>query len=111
MIAKLLQRAGYRTLSVPSGDAAYETLLREQVNLLVSDAEMPGMDGFELIRRVRSHERLSALPAILMTSLDDDNDRQRGAELGVTGYIGKQSFDRSAFLAMVGQCLRQEVGR
>jgi two-component system chemotaxis sensor kinase CheA len=101
MVASVLERAGYRTLMAPDGEAASTILEHEAVDLVVSDVEMPALDGLGLTRRIRSSPVLAATPVILLTSLDSPEDRARGADAGANGYIFKRAFDPGAFLSMV----------
>lgn len=101
MVSSVLEGAGYRTLLAPDGEAAFALLSSEPVELVVSDVEMPVLDGLSLVRRIRASAQHAGLPVILLTSLGDAQDRGRGAEAGASGYLNKQSFDRAAFLEMV----------
>ncbi len=68
---------------------------------------MPGMDGFGFIAAVRADSQLSQIPALLVTSLDTPEHRQRGHAVGANGYIVKNEFDQTAFLAQVGELVRR----
>lgn len=103
MISSVLERAGYKTLLANDGEAALGVLASENVDLMVSDVEMPLLDGFGLVRRVRSTPKLSSLPVILMTSLDGPADRATGAEAGASAYIVKNTFEPTRFLSMVAE--------
>jgi len=102
MLVSLLERAGYRTLTAVDGEAAYSTLLSEKVDLLLTDFEMPNLDGLGLVRRLRaSGGSFARVPVILLTSRGEAEDRARGAEAGADAYLVKASFDPQAFLSMV----------
>jgi two-component system chemotaxis sensor kinase CheA len=101
MISSVLDRAGYRTLLAQDGANAYRILMQEKVDLVVSDVEMPVLDGFSLVRQIRGSPSLASLPVILVTSLGSGEDRARGAEAGADGYVVKKDFDPGAFLSMV----------
>ncbi len=111
MISSVLERAGYRTLTAPDGEAAYSIALREKVDLVVSDVEMPGLDGLGLCQRIRSTPQLSSTPIILITSLDDKDDLARGATAGASAYIVKKDFDPSTFLEMVSDFVGEARGQ
>ena len=69
-------------------------------DLIVSDVEMPGMNGFELTRQVRDNERPRSLPVVIVTSLSSDEDRRRGMEVGAQAYL-KENFDQGVLLETV----------
>ncbi len=110
MISSVLERAGYRTLTAPDGEAAYALAVREKVDLVVSDVEMPGLDGLGLCRRIRSTQQIALTPVILITSLGDAEDLNRGAMSGASAYIVKKDFDPSEFLEMVSDFVGQSRG-
>ena len=79
----------YQVHTASDGAAALEILQREQVNLIISDVMMPGMDGFELCRRVKSDITLSHIPIILLTARTTDVSRIEGLQLGADDYLTK----------------------
>jgi two-component system chemotaxis sensor kinase CheA len=84
------------------------TLLRtEHFDLLVSDVEMPRLNGFDLTARVRADRRLSALPVILVTALATREDRERGVEAGANAYIVKGNFDQSDLRSAVARLIQE----
>lgn len=108
MIASVLEQAGYRAITAYDGENALEQLRQAQVDLLVSDVEMPHLTGFELVRALRALPGHAATPAVLLTSLGAPEDRARGAEAGANAHLVKQSFDPQAFLALVAELLGRE---
>jgi two-component system, chemotaxis family, sensor kinase CheA len=101
----ILEAAGYRVRVAPDGVAALELLRREPCNLVVTDVEMPRMDGFALTAQVRADDRLRNLPVVLVTSLDSDDDRRRGVEVGADAYIVKGAFDQDRLLETIGRLI------
>jgi len=101
----ILVSAGYEVQVVEDGEYALEALEHQSFDLLVSDVQMPRMDGFELTRRVRTHARLSKLPIILVTSLDRPEDVAEGARVGADEYIIKGQFDQEILLKTVSRLL------
>jgi DNA-binding response OmpR family regulator/anti-sigma regulatory factor (Ser/Thr protein kinase) len=79
----------YQVYTASDGAAALEILQREQVNLIISDVMMPGIDGFELCRRVKSDITLSHIPIILLTARTTDVSRIEGLQLGADDYLTK----------------------
>lgn len=94
----ILEAHGYRVTLCVDGREALETLHGQTVDLIVSDVEMPRMDGFALVQAVKSDPVLSDIPVILVTSRASDEDRQRGLLLGADAYIVKTRFDQDELL-------------
>ena len=82
-------KESFHVFTASDGAAALEILQREQVNLIISDVMMPGMDGFELCRRVKSDITLSHIPIILLTARTTDVSRIEGLQLGADDYLTK----------------------
>ncbi|WP_439576506.1 hybrid sensor histidine kinase/response regulator [Elioraea sp.] len=104
MLVPVLTAAGYEVTAAETADAALR--LREQgrrFDAIVSDIEMPGMDGFAFARAVREDPRWAALPLVALTGRVADADILRGRESGFTDYVAK--FDREALLAGIAQVL------
>jgi chemosensory pili system protein ChpA (sensor histidine kinase/response regulator) len=86
---RLLAREGYRVLLAKDGLDALERLADELPALVLTDIEMPRMDGFDLVRNMRADPRLAGLPVIMITSRIAQKHRDYAAELGVDHYLGK----------------------
>ena len=101
----VLEANGYRVRLSVDGLDALEQLHAEPADLVVVDVEMPRMDGFELTRSMKAHQELRAIPVILVTSRDTDEDKRRGLSAGADAYIVKQRFDQRELLDTIGQLL------
>ncbi len=97
---RLLLREGYRVVLARDGLDALEQLADERPAVMLSDIEMPRMDGFDLVRNVRNDARLQDLPVIMITSRIAQKHREHAQELGVDHYLGKP-YDEEALLALV----------
>ncbi|MES2412500.1 MAG: Hpt domain-containing protein [Pseudomonadota bacterium] len=86
---RLLQREGYRVAMAADGLQALERLQEERPSVVLSDIEMPRMDGFDLARNIRADVRLSSLPIVMITSRIAEKHREHARELGVDHYLGK----------------------
>ncbi len=86
---RLLLREGYRVVLANDGLQALERLQEERPAVVLSDIEMPRMDGFDLARNIRGDERLRGLPIIMITSRIAEKHRELARELGVDHYLGK----------------------
>lgn len=102
----ILESAGYEVTLATSGEQGLELARARRHDLLLVDVEMPGMDGFELITRLRADPQLAATPAILVTSRASPADLARGREAGASGHIDKGEFDQLAFLDEIGRLIR-----
>ncbi len=87
------------------GVEALNLLMQREFDVVVSDVEMPNMDGLELTRRIKQEEATEHLPVILVTTLASDEDKRRGMEAGADGYIVKSEFGSQAFINLVSNFL------
>jgi two-component system chemotaxis sensor kinase CheA len=97
----ILEAAGYEVELAGDGAEALALLQERGCDVLVSDVEMPGLDGIQLTERVRAEPGLRDLPVILVTSLDSATDRERGLQAGADAYIVKTSFDQDQLLRTI----------
>ena len=102
---RLLAREGYRVTLAKDGVEALARLAEERPAVLLTDIEMPRMDGFDLLRNVRSEPRLAGLPVVMITSRIAQKHRDFAVELGVDHYLGKP-FSEEDLLALVAQYAR-----
>jgi diguanylate cyclase (GGDEF)-like protein len=100
LLAIVLQREGYRVITAANGVDGLAKLEQEQVQIALSDIMMPKMDGFELIKQIRSNPALKSIYFILITARIQEGDRVRGLDLGADDYITKP-FSFSELLARV----------
>ena len=98
---RLLQREGYRVALAADGLQALERLQQERPSVVLSDIEMPRMDGFDLVRNIRSDPRLAQLPVIMITSRIAEKHREHARELGVNHYLGKP-YSEEELVALIG---------
>jgi len=97
-LRQILESAGYSVTTAADGMEALANLQSGEFDLLVTDVEMPRLDGFGLTARVRRDQRLADLPVILVTALDSREDKERGVEVGANAYIVKRGFDQQRLL-------------
>ena len=103
-VVSLLEEGGYRVLVAEDGENALATAIRDRPDLLVSDLVMPYRDGYEVLRAIRSDERLKDLPVLILSMRDREDDIVRGFELGADEYVVKP-FNAREFLARVRKLL------
>jgi len=101
LLKNILQSAGYQVQTAVDGMEGLTTLKTGQFDLLVSDVDMPRMNGFELTQQIRSDDKLADLPVVLVTARGTPEDRERGVDAGANAYIVKSSFDQSNLLSVV----------
>ncbi|MET0795366.1 MAG: response regulator, partial [Polyangiaceae bacterium] len=101
----ILEAAGYDVIVAVDGQSAWQLLQERGADLLLSDVEMPRMDGLALTQTVRTSVRFRDLPVILLTSRDSPEDRARGLEAGANAYLVKSAFDQTKLLQAIEQLL------
>jgi two-component system chemotaxis sensor kinase CheA len=105
MERNLFENAGYAVIVAADGVEAWSLLQSEEVDLVVSDVDMPRMNGFELTETIRKDSRLADLPIVLVTALETRDDKERGVRTGANAYVLKSSFDQSNLLEIVGRLI------
>ena len=103
----ILEGAGYDVETAVDGLDGASRLGSNPADLVVSDVEMPGMDGFTLTRTIRRTKGWEQVPVVIMTSCGDDADQRAGLEAGASAYLLKQEFDQSSLVDIV----RRLIGR
>ncbi|MBS1189136.1 MAG: chemotaxis protein histidine kinaselike protein [Rhodocyclaceae bacterium] len=97
---RLLAREGYQVVTAKDGVDALEQLLEIMPDVVLSDVEMPRMDGFDLLRNIRGDERLKMLPVIMITSRTAEKHRNYALEAGADHYLGKP-YDEEELLGLI----------
>lgn len=101
----ILEAEGYDVIVASDGNEAWKLLLNGGVDLVISDVEMPSMDGFSLTESIRASNQYRALPVILVTGKESDADKARGMKVGANAYLLKSAFDQKELLATIAQIL------
>jgi two-component system, chemotaxis family, sensor kinase CheA len=101
----ILERGGYAVRTAADGASAFAMLTEVPPDLVVTDVEMPNLDGLQLITSMRSHPRLANVPVLIVSSHGTEEDRQRGMDAGADGYIVKTAFDEAGLLSAVSRLL------
>ncbi|MDP1836728.1 MAG: response regulator [Chlamydiales bacterium] len=99
LLKNILESAGYIVHAVSDGQDAYEALQKEPYDLLLTDVDMPRMDGFSLTEKVRASSALKDTPIIICTGKGSKEDRERGIELGADAYLDKSTFSQGTLLS------------
>lgn len=101
LLKNIMASAGYRVITAVDGVAGWASLQQEHFDIVVSDVDMPRMDGFELTAKIRADKNLAALPVVLVTGMETEADREKGIEVGANAYIVKSKFDQGNLLAVL----------
>jgi chemosensory pili system protein ChpA (sensor histidine kinase/response regulator) len=99
---RMLQREGFRVVLAVDGLQAIEKLNQEIPAVVLSDIEMPRMDGFDLVRNIRADSKLKHLPVVMITSRIAEKHRELAMELGVNDYLGKP-YSEEGLLSVLRQ--------
>ncbi len=101
LLKNILESSGYDVKTAVDGIDAFTIMKTESFDLVVSDVDMPRMNGFDLTAKIRRDKELSGLPVVLVTALESREDRERGIDAGANAYIIKSSFDQSNLLEVI----------
>jgi len=88
-VSLALKMQGFRVIAAEDGMQALEFLPKEHIDLVVTDLNMPNMDGYELIRNIRANEQYKSIPIIILSSLSKDEDIKEGMDAGANSYLIK----------------------
>ncbi len=105
VLKNIIEASGFRVTTAVDGMEAYEKLKQEVFSLVVSDIDMPRMNGFELTAQIRNDKQLADIPVVLVTALESAEDRKRGLEAGANAYIRKGSFDKGNLIETINRLI------
>lgn len=101
MEKNLLETAGYQVRVAVDGVEAWTLLKTEAFDLVVSDVDMPRLDGLDLTAKIRADRKMADVPVVLVTALESREDKERGIEVGANAYLVKSSFDQTNLLEII----------
>jgi two-component system alkaline phosphatase synthesis response regulator PhoP len=101
-----LEKEGFRVAAVTDGSLALAEMRREEADLVILDLMLPGMDGLEICRQLRRHDKYSSVPILMLTARSEEADRVVGLELGADDYVTKP-FSMRELIARVRALLRR----
>ncbi|MEG3640935.1 hybrid sensor histidine kinase/response regulator [Magnetococcus sp. PR-3] len=105
----ILEAKGFQVTTAVNGQKGWDTLQEGSYDLVISDVEMPIMNGFEFARTIREDSRYDDLPVIIVSSLDSQENKRRGMEAGADAYIVKGSFETATLLQTVRELLDHDL--
>jgi two-component system chemotaxis sensor kinase CheA len=101
LFVNILESVGYNITAAVDGVDAFTKLGEGEFALVVSDIQMPRMNGFELTEKIRADKKYENIPVVIVTGLESPEDKKRGIEVGANAYIVKSSFDQSNLLEVI----------
>jgi two-component system, chemotaxis family, sensor kinase CheA len=101
LLKNILETAGYQVFTAVDGTDAFTRARSNEFDLIISDIDMPRMNGFELTAKIRNDKKLNLIPVVLVTALESREDRERGIEVGADAYVIKSSFDQTNLLEII----------
>jgi len=101
LLQTILEKEGCEVLTADDGTDAFSLLKDKDVDLIVSDVDMPRMNGFTLTEKIRADSRLARVPVVLVTSLDSPDDEKHGYAVGADAYVIKSSFEKRNFISLI----------
>jgi len=93
LLEELLKSASYEVATAMNGEAALEKISQSRPDIVLLDVMMPGMDGYEVCRRIRQDEKTAQLPVIMVTALDKESDREMALAAGANEFLSKPVED------------------
>jgi DNA-binding NarL/FixJ family response regulator len=108
LVSSMLRSAELVARTAPDGEAAWHALEEELPDLVLTDVDMPRLDGLELLRRIR--ECWPTLPVVVLTTRDDDPYRHRAQALGASAYILKSELDERRLVETVRSLIDESIG-
>ena len=107
---RMLERQGYSVAEAEDGETALRMLQEERPDLVLLDVRMPGLNGWEVCRRIKADEETKSIPVVMFTVRTSEEDMLRSREYGADAHINKP-FDRDELLRLVEKMLRGAAGR
>jgi len=101
LLKNILESSGFQVATAIDGSDALTQLKTGSFDIVISDVEMPRLDGFGLTAAIRAESRWSSLPVVLVTGLESRADRERGIEVGANAYVVKSSFDQGSLIEVI----------
>jgi two-component system, chemotaxis family, sensor histidine kinase and response regulator WspE len=102
---KLLENKGYKVTVAIDGIDGWNTLHREKFDLIISDIDMPRMNGIEMVKRIKSDTKFREIPVMIVSYKDREDDRKKGLEAGANYYLTKSSFHDDTLLEAVNDLI------
>jgi len=105
LLKNILETAGYEVVTAVDGSDALTKLKGGTFDIVVSDVDMPRLNGFELTSKIRNDKNMADLPVVLVTALASREDQEQGIDAGANAYIVKSNFDQGNLLEVIERLL------
>ncbi len=102
LTAKRLEKEGYQIAVAVDGDNALNSAVEAKPNLILLDLLLPGIDGFEVLKRIRAHEALKTIPVIVFSNLGQREDMEKAKQLGADDFLIKANFTLDDLVVKIG---------
>lgn len=106
LASQKLGKEGFTVVAVSDGNVAYDTVKKEKPDIMLLDLMMPGVDGFQVLEKVKSDENTKAIPVVVFSNLSDDKDINRAKELGAVEFMVKSNFTLDELVEKVKSILK-----
>lgn len=106
MIANLLELEGYQVEGVSNGEEAWSKLQKGLFHMVISDIDMPFLNGLELTKKIRSSSEFFLIPVVIITSLGSDEEKRKGLQAGADAYISKREFHKDILLDRIKELIQ-----
>lgn len=104
MVGFTLRTAGYQVVEAADGEDGYAKAMNHELSLILTDQNMPRMDGITLVKKLREHARFKTTPILMLTTESSDEMKAAGRKAGATGWLVKP-FDPNKLLEVIGKVL------
>lgn len=105
LISQKISKEGYDVLDAPDGEAGFTMASEELPNLVLLDLILPGIDGFEVLKKLKDQSSTKDIPVIVMSNLGQKEDIDKGMALGAVSYLIKAHFTPAEIVAKIAQVL------
>ncbi|TSC75869.1 MAG: two-component system, OmpR family, phosphate regulon response regulator PhoB [Parcubacteria group bacterium Gr01-1014_30] len=105
LIARKLEKEGYETPQAVDGEEGFKKVVSEKPDLVLLDLILPGIDGFELLSKIKNDDQLSRIPVIILSNLGQREDVDKGLSLGAIDYLIKAHFTPAEIIEKVKKVL------
>jgi two-component system chemotaxis sensor kinase CheA len=105
---RLLKTAGYDVTIAENGLQGWQKVQEQEFNIVLSDVEMPHMNGLEMTTKIRQHSQYAQLPIVLITTLASPEDKRRGKEAGANAYLTKGDFEQELLFQTLNQLINSQ---
>jgi two-component system chemotaxis sensor kinase CheA len=97
----ILKSAGFQVDTAVDGIDAFNKIAEEKPDLIVTDIQMPRMDGFKMTEKLKQDTKYKNIPVVMVTALVKDEEKRRGIEVGADAYITKTSFNQAYLIEII----------